>query len=397
MLLYVTTGDTGEPRESKPLHSIPDSLPERYLLGMLEHVRPGVLQTYEQGEWQTTPDWRFDRRVIRLAIYCKGPLGVKAGERVAIVGRFVADWLAMDFAVLGIGGVAVGLPAQLSDENLAAGVRESGARLAFATDEESARRILDMRLDTPNLETLIAPLERAEAEPWLLNLERVMDHAGTLDTPEHAREFRFGARGLGLDGDAFWHVPVAGSGENGLVRLDRRQLMAAVRQLLLEQPAREGDVALFPPGPVTAAARLAAYAYVGNGYTTTALATEPGWEAVPALAPSHIQATPPTVEELERALATEKPGALARSWLARESPPWLARFAPSIGRLREATHRLLGERVRRINTPGEIPADLALRLRAAQVAIRQSPDPRSAPPTPSPRPSPPVGETESVG
>ena len=208
-----------------------------------------------------------------------------------------------------------------------------------------------------------------------------MDHAGTLDTAEHAREFRFGARGLGLEGDAFWHVPTAGSGETGPVRLDRRQLMAAVRQLLLEQPAREDDVALFPPGPVTAAARLAAYAYVGNGYTTTALGVEAGWGAVPALAPSHIEATQPIVEELERALANESPGALARERL-----PWLARFAPSIGRLREAARERLGERVRIINTPGKIPAELALRLRAAQIAIRQSPDPRSAPTTPSRQP-----------
>ena len=88
------------------------------------------------------------------------------------------------------------------------------------------------------------------------------------------------------------------------------------------------------------------------------------------------------MEELNRALATETPGALARSWLARESLPWLARFAPSIGRLREAARERLGERARLINTPGEIPAELALRLRAARVAIRQSPNPRSAPPAP---------------
>lgn len=388
MLLYVTVEEKGEARKPRPLHTIPDNLPELYLLGMLEHARPGVLKTLEDGEWQTTPDWRFDRRVIRFATYCRGPLDVQPGERVAIVGPLTPDWLAMDFAILCTGGVAVGLPGELSDENLAATVRESGARLAFATDAESARRLLDLRLDAPGLETLIAPLERPEAEPWLLNLEHVMKHADTLDTAEKAREFRFGARGLGLEGDAFWHVPAAGSGESETVKLDRRQLMAAVRQRLLEQPAGEGDVALFTPGPVTAAARIAAYAYVGDGHTITALCSGPGCKGVAALAPTQIEACAPFVGELEQTLGIEKPGSLARGWLARERLPWLARFAPSIVRLQQATQERLGEQARIINTPGEVPDELALRLRAASVAIKRSPDPRSAPLAGSPEQAP---------
>ncbi|MGH7536694.1 MAG: hypothetical protein ACREMG_14100, partial [Gemmatimonadales bacterium] len=85
MLLYVTT-DEGKQRQVRPLHTIPDTVAQLYDLGQREHDRSALLLQAEGAGWAETPDWRFDREVIRIALYWRERLHTTSGQRVAIFG-----------------------------------------------------------------------------------------------------------------------------------------------------------------------------------------------------------------------------------------------------------------------------------------------------------------------
>jgi acyl-CoA synthetase (AMP-forming)/AMP-acid ligase II len=156
MLLYITPGEPQD-REPRPLHSIPDTVTRLYLLGMREHAREGVLFVREGASWEPTPDWRFDRHVIRVALYAQERLRVGAGERVAVLGPLNPSWLLAEFATLGLGAVAVGLSPSLGDEELVAALRETSPRTAFVTDAPSAARLARLRGDHPSLQSALVP------------------------------------------------------------------------------------------------------------------------------------------------------------------------------------------------------------------------------------------------
>src|SRR5262245_15735978 len=114
MILYVTTGEPIR-RRHQPLPTIPETVAGLFDLGMREHARRAVLAERDGAHWTETPDWRFDRFVIRIALYCSERLELRRGDSVAIFGPLGSLWLALDFALLSQGITSVGLSDALTD------------------------------------------------------------------------------------------------------------------------------------------------------------------------------------------------------------------------------------------------------------------------------------------
>ena len=96
-----------------------------------------------------------------------------------------------------------------------------------------------------------------------------MDLGAILDTPERAQAFRAYSRQVAAASPALWHA-----GKHGIVRLTHQAAMATTAPLLRARPAQAGDVAYVDGPRVTLRRRLALAAFVGDGYTTTALGRE---------------------------------------------------------------------------------------------------------------------------
>lgn len=307
------------------------TLARLYDRAMREHQRRAVLVHWENGERVETPDWRFDRLVIRLALYLESRLQVRAGERIVVFGALSPLWLAADFAVLGLGAVSVGLAHTLSDEDVTGAVQSAGARAAFTTDADSAARLLHIGSRTGGLETVVTP--QPSEDRGALPVAALLDMAATLDTPENAQSFRDTARALEPDAPALWHLGAAGA--DGIARLERlthRQAMADVGERLLRRPGRRGDVA-FVEGPVTRALRSACHAFVGDGLTTLAVGAGRPPQEVAALHPARLVVTAPLLAQIR----------LAAEDAAREGLPGVLDL-PGLGRLRS---RVLARRLRR--------------------------------------------------
>jgi long-chain acyl-CoA synthetase len=123
---------------------------------------PAYLEERADG-WQPVSWEETAGRVEDLA---RGLLarGVRHGDRVAVLSQTRLEWILLDWAVMSIGAVVVGLYPTSSAKECEYVLEHSEAVLAFAEDDEQARKLVSVRGSLPSLHEVI-PLG------WLAKLE----------------------------------------------------------------------------------------------------------------------------------------------------------------------------------------------------------------------------------
>ncbi len=351
MLLYLTAedvfgGETPERRGPRPLHTIPATVSGLFDLGLRHHVRRAALASWAAGSLEPVPDWRLDRLAIRIALFGRERMGLEPGGCVLVLGRLAGLWPALDFSATGFGLVPVGVEHDVGDDALAAVAAQAAPRAAFATDPESAERLRALcRAGRLGSATVVA--EGLPREDGLLPLAELLDLGSVLDTAERAQAFRAFSRQVDPGSPALWHV-----GTRGVVRLTHREAMAKVAAALRSRPAHEGDVAYVDAPRVTLGKRLALAAFVGDGYTASALGREGrAVEDLGELRPHKVVASEP--------------------WLAAacdgRGPRWPAGI--DRGRARRRVQEALGGRLRWVETTSALAGETLRALAAAGVSV----------------------------
>jgi long-chain acyl-CoA synthetase len=350
------------PREVTPLRTrtMPETLNRLHADAMRNHARANALLAQENGRWNATPDWRLDRQIIRLGLYLRERLGVESGQRVALLSELRPEWLIADLASVGLGAISVAIDSRLEGDELAAALEDAAPSITVASSA-SQRRLQSLDGRAPAHGRVIA-LDSPAAGDGILRFRELLEMGGTLDTPERAQAFRAGARDVAADQPAIRHYTRATGG--GWDRLDLTQGEVIQRLLAgwLRERARPEDLAYVSDPATSLAARLALYAFLGDGYTTTALApVGGGLSDLAALHPTTIVASPGLLAEAVRAgaaRADQPPGSNGR-WLG-----FAARLV-SLGRTRSdqgAIQDTLGGRVRRIGSTDLLDFTLTERL-----------------------------------
>ena len=135
MLLYFESV-FAEPRRC--VTTIPDAtsptLNTLVMTAMRAHTRPGPFLEHIGNQWKPTPDWRFDRRVIRMGLYLREFVGVEAGDRVAIVSEARAEWLVADLAIAGLGAVSVAICPTMDPLLLSGLLADTAPKAVFVSD-----------------------------------------------------------------------------------------------------------------------------------------------------------------------------------------------------------------------------------------------------------------------
>jgi long-chain acyl-CoA synthetase len=115
--------------------------------------------------WRPVPWEEASERVDALA---HGLLarGVRHGDRVAILARTRLEWILIDWAVMSIGAVVVGLYPTSSAKECEYILGHCEAVLAFTEDEEQTRKLVSVRGSLPQLREIIPFdwLEKLEAD-----------------------------------------------------------------------------------------------------------------------------------------------------------------------------------------------------------------------------------------
>lgn len=113
-----------------------------------------ALEKRSQGVWQGW-SWRtyYDTaRAIGLGLY---GLGVRKGDRVALLSENRLEWLASDMGILGIGACTVPLYASLPAGEVGYILGNAGARVFIAENRTAVDKALSRRNECPALEKIV--------------------------------------------------------------------------------------------------------------------------------------------------------------------------------------------------------------------------------------------------
>jgi long-chain acyl-CoA synthetase len=114
---------------------------------------PAYLEEGDDG-WRPVP-WTEAAERIDSLVHGLLARGVRKGDRVAVLSRTRLEWILLDWAVMSIGAVVVGLYPTSSAKECEYVLAHSEAVLAFAEDEEQARKLVSIRGSLPALREIV--------------------------------------------------------------------------------------------------------------------------------------------------------------------------------------------------------------------------------------------------
>jgi hypothetical protein len=228
-----------------------------------DHSREAVVQRRTTEGWEAMPDWRFERHVLRMALYLREKASVRPSDRVAIVAPLGVEPLVAEWAALLL-GVAVATLGVGDDRHLRTALESFAPRVVFAEDAAVARAISRTR----GIQRLVVLRGDAEDESTPTYSE-ALDLGGSLDTAERAQSIRAQARAI--DGSApalAWLKAINGTATWGF--MTQGELASRVRRLLRDTPPRPGLIRHFQNLEPLLPTRLALHACVADGTTRIA-------------------------------------------------------------------------------------------------------------------------------
>jgi long-chain acyl-CoA synthetase len=116
-------------------------------------------------------------------------IGIKRGDRVAIISENRPEWAIADFACLTSGVTDVPLYPSLPAEQLVYPLKDSGAVAIFVSTEAQAAKLVAIRAQLPALKTVIV-FDSAAAGQADMALEALEKRGAEIDSPERAAAFR---------------------------------------------------------------------------------------------------------------------------------------------------------------------------------------------------------------
>ena len=109
----------------------------------------------QRGDYFQEVSWRDFGILVQSLIQALFGLGMKPGERVAIIGENSLEWLCADLATLASGLPNVAVAPTLSDVMLLKILRHSRCRVAFVQNDAAVGRLLNLKPQLPALAHLV--------------------------------------------------------------------------------------------------------------------------------------------------------------------------------------------------------------------------------------------------
>ena len=116
--------------------------------------KPDLLLFKKDGAWHPISTKEFMDRVRALSSALEG-LGVKVGDRVALLSENRPEWAITDFACQCYGAVLVPIFPTMVSEQAEYLLRDSGSVVAFCSNAEQAKKVLDAKPTCPGLNDVI--------------------------------------------------------------------------------------------------------------------------------------------------------------------------------------------------------------------------------------------------
>jgi long-chain acyl-CoA synthetase len=201
-----------------------------------------------------------------------GLLGIRSGDRVAIISESRPEWLIADLAILALGGVTVPIYPTLAAGTVRYILEDSGARAVIVSTRLQFEKIQEVRHLLPALESIIVidPADAAAAaSPSVLALHTVAERGHSRMAVEWGagREFQEAARAVPADQLATIIYTSGTTGEPKGVMLTHANLAANLKGAANVLNVSDDDVALSFLPLSHAFERMVAYVYLLCGVT----------------------------------------------------------------------------------------------------------------------------------
>jgi long-chain acyl-CoA synthetase len=162
------------------------TVPKMFLDRASRHPQEVALRYKYLGIWRDIT-WAEYQEKVRHTSLGLVSLGVKSGDRVAVIGENRPEWLFSDLATMSAGAVTVGIYTTSSAQQCEYVVGHSGAKIFIAEDEEQLDKALFFRERTPDL-TKIVIIDpkglRDFSDPMMMTFEALLDLGRDLDRKE---------------------------------------------------------------------------------------------------------------------------------------------------------------------------------------------------------------------
>ena len=249
-------------------------------------------------------------------------LGLRKGDRVAIVSESRPEWILTDLAVTAAGGVTVPVYPTLSAAQARYILSDSGARIAVVSTMEQLEKVQAVRHQLTAIAAVILMEGPAEAQsPSVLSFDAVRErgHARMVAEWGVAREFRDAARAV-APGDLATIIYTSGTtGEPKGVMLTHGSLVANMISGAEALDVHEEDVALSFLPLSHAFERMVCYVYLLRGVTMIfAESLETIGRDVPVVKPTVFTGVPRVYEKMHARISqTGQSGSPAKSAIFR--------------------------------------------------------------------------------
>ncbi|MBI4704244.1 MAG: long-chain fatty acid--CoA ligase [Deltaproteobacteria bacterium] len=128
------------------------------------HAGRVVFHHYRDGHWQPVT-WRQAAEQSHAIAAGLWELGCRRGDKIAILSESRYEWCLVDLAVLGLGGVVVGIYAASTAEQARYILEHSESRVLFVEDAHQLAKIAPLRDRLPRLGTVVCIAPPAEPAP----------------------------------------------------------------------------------------------------------------------------------------------------------------------------------------------------------------------------------------
>jgi long-chain acyl-CoA synthetase len=155
-----------------PRNSAPGTLNQLFFAAIEKYRRPDTLQVKRDGRYHPISAETLLDRVRRTSLGLE-ELGVRAGDRVAILSENRPEWAIVDYATLALGAADVPIYPNLPADQVCYILRDSGACVAFVSNSDQAAKVAAARASCPALRHVIS------FNPATSGVERSLD---TLET-----------------------------------------------------------------------------------------------------------------------------------------------------------------------------------------------------------------------
>lgn len=136
------------------------------------HRKPGLLMFKESGKYRSISTADFEAAVRGLALGFQ-TLGLRPGDKVALISENRPEWTITDLAVLASGAVTVPIYTSLTADQIKFIVRDSNARMIVCSNRDLWHKVEAVRAELPELEQ--AFLMEKDAPPGVLTLEEAIE------------------------------------------------------------------------------------------------------------------------------------------------------------------------------------------------------------------------------